>query len=106
MPEASFGRANRWLTVMTLDPEATNVKPLDVMKTLEEHNIESRPVWKPMHLQPVFEKYGFYTAEKEKPFSETAFETGLCLPSGSSLTEEQQRNVTEIIQSALQGHNS
>lgn len=101
MPEASFGRANRWLTVMTLDPEATNVKPLDVMKTLEEHNIESRPVWKPMHLQPVFEKYDFYTAEKEKPFSETAFETGLCLPSGSNLTERDVEIIVNRIKTGL-----
>jgi pyridoxal phosphate-dependent aminotransferase EpsN len=97
MPEASFGRANRWLSVMTLDPEATDVKPLDVMKALEEHNIESRPVWKPMHLQPVFEKYGFFTADEDKPFSERAFQTGLCLPSGSTLTQEQQIRVIELI---------
>ncbi len=97
MPEASFGRANRWLSVMTLGPDVTDVKPLDVMKALEEHNIESRPVWKPMHLQPIFEKYGFYTADEDKPFSERVFETGLCLPSGSTLTQEQQIRVIELI---------
>jgi pyridoxal phosphate-dependent aminotransferase EpsN len=97
MPEASFGRASRWLSVMTLDPESTGVKPLDVMKALEEHNIESRPVWKPMHLQPVFEKYGFYTADEGKPFSEMAFQTGLCLPSGSTLTAEEQDRVIFLI---------
>jgi len=71
------------------------------MKTLEEHNIESRPVWKLMHLQPVFEKYDFYTAEKEKPFSETAFETGLCQPSGSSLTESDVEIIINRIKTCL-----
>ncbi len=101
MPEASFGRANRWLSVMTLDPEAIDIKPLDVMKTLEKHNIESRPVWKPMHLQPVFEKYGFYTADEDNSFSERAFETGLCLPSGSTLELSAQERVIEIISDVL-----
>jgi len=101
MPEAPFGRANRWLSVMTLDPDVTDVKPLDVMKNLEEHNIESRPVWKPMHLQPVFEKYGFYTADEGKPFSERAFETGLCLPSGSNLTERDVEIIVNRIKTGL-----
>jgi len=65
------------------------------MKTLEEHSIESRLVWKPMHMQPVFEKCSFYTVDEKRPFSEIAFETGLCLPSGSSLTEEKQSAIID-----------
>ena len=101
MPEAPYGRANRWLTVMTVDPEATGLKPIDIISKLEEHNIESRPVWKPMHLQPVFEKYPFYTAEKDKPFGEVAFETGLCLPSGTNLSINEQNVVISLIKETL-----
>jgi len=101
MPEAPYGRANRWLTVMTVDPEITGLKPMDIITKLEEHNIESRPVWKPMHLQPVFEKYPFYTAEKDKPFGEVAFETGLCLPSGTNLSINEQNVVISLIKETL-----
>lgn len=106
MPEAPYGRANRWLTVMTLDPKITGLKPMDVINTLEEHNIESRPVWKPMHLQPVFEKYPFFTAEKGQSFGETAFETGLCLPSGTSLSEKAQLQIIEIIKKFISKENN
>lgn len=102
MPEAPYGRANRWLTVMTIDQEITGLKPMDIVQALEEHNIESRPVWKPMHLQPIFEKYPFFTAEKDKPFGEKAFETGLCLPSGTSLTEEEQLRIIELLSQTLE----
>jgi len=71
------------------------------MKTLEEHNIESWPVWKPMHLQPVFEKYGFYTGSEDRLFSERAFETGLCQPSGSSLTESDVEIIINRIKTCL-----
>lgn len=97
MPEAPYGRANRWLSVMTLDPGITGLKPMDIIQKLAEHNIESRPVWKPMHLQPVFEKYSFFTSEKGKSFGETAFETGLCLPSGTNLAESEQDRVISLI---------
>lgn len=97
MPEAPYGRANRWLTVMTMEPDVTGLKPMNVINSLEEHNIESRPVWKPMHLQPVFEKYPFFSAEKDKPFGEKAFETGLCLPSGTNLIESEQDRVISLI---------
>lgn len=105
MQEAPYGRANRWLTVMTIDPEITGLKPMDIINTLEEHNIESRPVWKPMNLQPVFEKYPFFTAEKNKPFGETAFEVGLCLPSGTALSIDEQNLITEINSSLLDRRN-
>ena len=58
MPENKNERSNQWLSAMTLK-ESSKVKPLDIILALEKENIESRPVWKPMHLQPVFEKYDF-----------------------------------------------
>lgn len=102
MPEPDFGRHNRWLTVMILDPERARVAPADIMAELNNHNIESRPVWKPMHLQPVFEKYPFYTANLNKPFSDKAFEQGICLPSGSSLSDEIQGKIIQILKKELQ----
>lgn len=102
MPEAHYGRSNRWLTVMMLDPVITGLKPMDIIDKLEEHNIESRPVWKPMHLQPVFEKYPFFTAGQGKPFGERAFETGLCLPSGTSLSPTEQDRIIGLILQCLE----
>lgn len=100
MPEAPFGRANRWLTVMTVDP-ATEVTPGAIMKALEAENIESRPVWKPMHLQPVFAPYPYFPHEEGGSVSDDLFARGLCLPSGSSLTEEELERVIPIILSVL-----
>ena len=101
MPEAPFGRANRWLTVMTLEPNITNLKPMDVIDKLSAENIEARPVWKPMHLQPVFQDTPFFSAEEKLDNAKRFFETGLCLPSGSSLTEEQQDRVISLVREAV-----
>lgn len=97
MPEASFGQANRWLTVMTLDPEACRVKPMDVIRALEAENIESRPVWKPMHLQPLFAGCRHFTHGEGESVSDLLFARGACLPSGSSLSEEEQERVISCI---------
>jgi pyridoxal phosphate-dependent aminotransferase EpsN len=97
MPEPSFGRASRWLTVMTLDPEMTGVKPIDVINKLSSANIEARPVWKPMHLQPVFQEYPFFSANKNGDLGNRLFQTGLCLPSGSALTEEESQRIIFMI---------
>ena len=93
IPEDS--KPNHWLSVITLDKDS-KVKPLDIMKALEKENIESRPVWKPMHMQPVFKKYDFIKIE-EKPISEDLFERGVCLPSDTKMTEEEQKKVIDII---------
>jgi dTDP-4-amino-4,6-dideoxygalactose transaminase/glycosyltransferase involved in cell wall biosynthesis len=82
MPEASYGRSTRWLTCVLIDPERFGATREEVRLHLEARNIESRPVWKPMHMQPVFEnrrKVGGEVAER-------LFVHGLCLPSGSSLS--------------------
>ncbi len=94
MPEAPWGEATRWLTCLTIDPEEAGVSREDVRVEMEARNIEARPVWKPMHLQPVF-------AEAEcvgGGVSERLFERGLCLPSGSSLTTEEQERVIRCFQ--------
>lgn len=103
MPEASHGRANRWLTVMTLDLAWTSAHPIQVIKALEAENIEARPVWKPMHMQPLFVGNMYFTHEKEASVSDRLFARGVCLPSGSSLTIEEQQRVVDVIKRRLLG---
>ncbi len=96
MPEADYGRSTRWLTCITIDREEFGATREDIRLRLEEENIESRPVWKPLHLQPVFSECrarGGFVAED-------IFERGLCLPSGSSLTEDEIQMITGIIRRA------
>lgn len=92
-------KPNHWLSVMTLK-ESSSVKPIEIMETLEKENIETRPVWKPMHLQPVFEKYDFITdCEDKGSISEDLFNRGICLPSDTKMTKEEQEEVIQIIKS-------
>ena len=86
---------NHWLSVITIK-EDSKVKPLDIMVALEKENIESRPVWKPMHMQPVFEKCDFVKVADE-PVSKELFETGVCLPSDTKMTKEEQDKIVNII---------
>lgn len=97
MSEAPYGRFNRWLTVMTLDSDIVSVKPMDIINALADENIESRPVWKPMHLQPLFAGCKYFTHGETESVSDKYFETGLCIPSGSSLTEEDQERVIAVL---------
>ncbi|MEZ4864510.1 MAG: aminotransferase class I/II-fold pyridoxal phosphate-dependent enzyme [Caldilineaceae bacterium] len=95
MPEASWGRHTRWLTCITVDPQQFGATREEIRLALEAENIEARPVWKPMHLQPVFagcDKVGGSVAE-------ALFNNGLCLPSGSDLREEDLICVTKVIRS-------
>jgi dTDP-4-amino-4,6-dideoxygalactose transaminase len=96
MPEAAYGRSNGWLTCITVDPAQLGVNREAIRLHLERGNIESRPVWKPMHLQPVFRD----AAVRGGHVAESLFLNGLCLPSGSSLTAEQQECVIESIRDA------
>ncbi|MDL2241520.1 aminotransferase class I/II-fold pyridoxal phosphate-dependent enzyme [Bacteroidales bacterium OttesenSCG-928-L03] len=92
-PSSDF-YSNYWLTSILIDPEKTNgITREDIRLALDKANIESRPLWKPMHLQPVFADCPFYGDK----VSETLFNNGLCLPSGSSLTEEDLARVVETI---------
>jgi pyridoxal phosphate-dependent aminotransferase EpsN len=87
MPEPRWSQSNRWLTVITVDPEKAGVTNIEIMKALESANVESRPVWKPMHLQPVFAGAKFYGHEG-RDVSGELFAKGLCLPSGSNMTDD------------------
>jgi dTDP-4-amino-4,6-dideoxygalactose transaminase len=90
--------SNHWLTAITIDPEMTNGKTReDLRLSLENANIESRPLWKPMHLQPVFESFPYYGTN----VAEKLFEIGLCLPSGSNTTKEEKMRIHEQIQEFL-----
>ena len=88
-------KPNHWLSVITLEKNS-KVKPLDIMIALEKENIESRPVWKPMHMQPVFKDYDFVSIT-DNPISEDLFERGVCLPSDTKMTSEEQEVVINII---------
>ena len=93
MPEAPWGLHNRWLTVNTVDPARFGADREAIRLALEAENIESRPLWKPMHLQPVF-------AECERVggrVSEDLFARGLCLPSGTAMSAADQKRVVEVL---------
>ena len=86
--------ANRWLTTILVDPKNNNgVNRETIRLALEKQNIESRPLWKPMHLQPIFKDYPYYGAG----LSQRLFMDGLCLPSGSNMTNEQQDRIIKKI---------
>jgi len=94
LPEPDGYFSNRWLTTILVDPEKANGIDREAIRiSLEKENIESRPLWKPMHLQPVFQKYSSYI----NGISEQLFNTGLCLPSGSNLTENDLNRVVNNI---------
>ncbi len=101
MPEAEFGKSNRWLTVMTLDPEIIKKSPFELVDYLEKQNIETRPVWKPMHWQPLFEGKKYYTHEENRSISDILFKTGICLPSGTAMTERDLERVIDAIRKFL-----
>lgn len=91
-------KPNFWLSCMTIE-EGCKIRPLDIMEALEAENIECRPIWKPMHLQPVFASCDFITEgiKEERPVSEDLFERGLCLPSDIKNTEEDMQKIISII---------
>lgn len=94
LPEPAGYFSNRWLTTILVDPEKTKGIDRETIRiALDAENIESRPLWKPMHLQPVFEKYPSFT----NGVSEKLFNTGLCLPSGSNLTADEVQTVIRNI---------
>jgi pyridoxal phosphate-dependent aminotransferase EpsN len=116
MPEPQWSVSNRWLTALTLrktrpgSPPLTSpssispsfispfaISPLSVLDHLADLNIEGRMVWKPMHLQPVFENARYYPHEEGRDVSADLFQHGLCLPSGSGMTERQQTRVIEAL---------
>ncbi|MBN2568015.1 MAG: aminotransferase class I/II-fold pyridoxal phosphate-dependent enzyme [Deltaproteobacteria bacterium] len=120
MPEADYGRSNRWLTVILITPEEFGVDRETVRLALEKENIEARPVWKPMHLQPVFhgerlkaeglrlksQGSGVRGQEKKQRYAarvvggsvaEDLFNRGLCLPSGTAMTDGELERVVDTM---------
>ena len=97
-PELDGSFSNRWLTTITVDPQKTNGITRETIRlALAKENIEARPLWKPMHLQPIFKNTPFYG----NGVSEKLFEEGLCLPSGSNLTQDDLNRVLETILKVL-----
>jgi dTDP-4-amino-4,6-dideoxygalactose transaminase len=97
MPEAAWGCANRWLTCLTIDPAAAGTDREQVRVALEKENIEARPVWKPMHAQPLFARaprFGGAVADE-------LFARGLCLPSGSNLTDDDRARVAALVRACF-----
>ncbi|MFM7528284.1 MAG: DegT/DnrJ/EryC1/StrS family aminotransferase [Nodosilinea sp.] len=100
MPEASYGQSTRWLTCLTIDPELFGCDREQLRLALEEHNIESRPVWKPMHLQPIFDGAQVIGGN----IAADLFHRGLCLPSGSNLTDHDLNRVITAIRQVHDYH--
>ena len=92
-PEGEGFNSNYWLTCITVEPEEAGFTREDVRLALDADNIESRPLWKPMHLQPVFKDAPFYG----NGTSERLFEIGLCLPSGPTLTDKDVERVAKVV---------
>ena len=90
---------NFWLSCITID-EGCGVDPMELMEKLNDKNIETRPIWKPMHMQPVFSDCDFIYVEKT-PVDEEIFARGLCLPSDIKMTEDEQNYVIESIKSCF-----
>lgn len=97
MPELAGTKTNRWLTALTIDEKKSNVTITQLVTALAKEQIEARPVWKPMHLQPIFKECNYFAHSDEENISETLFYSGICLPSGSNLTIEDQKRVIEVI---------
>jgi dTDP-4-amino-4,6-dideoxygalactose transaminase len=95
--EAKNSFSNRWLTTVLIDPKIAKSTREQVRLALDKENIETRPLWKPMHMQPVFKHFPAYTSG----VSETLFNDGLCLPSGSNLTEEQLQRIMKFLKMYL-----
>ncbi|NPA44782.1 MAG: aminotransferase class V-fold PLP-dependent enzyme [Chlorobi bacterium] len=91
MPEIKNSRGNRWLTTLLFKDK----DPFEVMDNLYKHNIESRPLWKPMHLQPLFRNTKSYINGKSEAF----FKKGLCLPSGTAMNDDTVRRICDIVKS-------
>lgn len=96
MPISEEGKPNYWLTAITLK-SSSKVKPLDIMLALEAENIESRPVWKPMHMQPFFAESPSYNHDENSAISEDIFERGVCLPCDTKMSDTDLNRVINLI---------
>ncbi|WP_374725442.1 DegT/DnrJ/EryC1/StrS family aminotransferase [Neobacillus drentensis] len=101
MPELENTRSNRWLTSLTINETESQVTVEEVLKALTDENIEARPVWKPLHMQPVFKGAKYYPHTECESISEQLFKTGICLPSGSNLSVKDQMRIINCIKGAV-----
>ncbi|MEH6906762.1 DegT/DnrJ/EryC1/StrS family aminotransferase [Neobacillus drentensis] len=97
MPELIDTFSNRWLTALTINEKVSGISVTEVLDALSEENIEARPVWKPLHLQPIFKERKYYPHNEQENVSETLFNSGLCLPSGSNMKDEDVETVIHHI---------
>jgi len=102
MPEPEWSYSNRWLSALTIDPAIAGITASDVIARLSEEMIEARPVWKPMHLQPVFAHCRHF-AHGNQPVSDRIFDQGLCMPSGSNMTPAEIGRVVDAMRGIFQG---
>lgn len=94
-PELPNSKSNRWLTALTIDEKKAGFSANDVISALSKENIEARPVWKPMHLQPLYDQYEFIYDGVDN--AKYLFEHGICLPSGSDMDTKVQEKIIQII---------
>lgn len=101
MPELEGTFSNRWLTALTINEAELGVSPNQLLHALASENIEARPVWKPLHLQPIFQGVPFYPHNENKNISEYLFNNGICLPSGSNLSIKDQLRIINCIKEVI-----
>nr|WP_263314146.1 DegT/DnrJ/EryC1/StrS family aminotransferase [Mammaliicoccus sp. Marseille-Q6498] len=94
-PELTDTKSNRWLTALTIDSKKVGFTSSDLIAYLQENNIEARPVWKPMHMQPLYDKYDYILENEDN--AKDLFENGLCIPSGSNMLDEELNKVISKI---------
>lgn len=97
MPELNNTRSTRWLTTLTIDEDISGVSAFQIYEALHSENIEARPVWKPLHLQPLFKGIRYYSHQDGVHHAESLFANGICLPSGTNLTTVEQDRVIHCI---------
>jgi dTDP-4-amino-4,6-dideoxygalactose transaminase len=100
MPEPDWSYSTHWLTACTLDPKLAGVTRMQLIQRLSEEMIEARPLWKPMHRQPVFGGFRYF-ADARESVSDRLFENGLCLPSGSNIPAASLQRVAEVLRRVL-----
>ncbi|MEK5391336.1 aminotransferase class I/II-fold pyridoxal phosphate-dependent enzyme [Margalitia sp. FSL K6-0131] len=101
MKELENSFSNRWLTVLTIDDKKAGITVGEIVDAFAENDIEARPVWKPLHTQPLFKNSKYYPHNNEKSISEKLFLTGICLPSGTNMTKEEQIKVINCLKNLL-----
>ncbi len=103
MPEPDGFVSTRWLTCFTVQSRLPQQRRDSLLRHLERHSIEARPVWKPMHLQPLYRGAGYFSHAPDQDVSAALFEAGVCLPSGSNMTDGQIARVIEQLRCAMRG---